>query len=81
MRTIVRTKSYYSRNNFVCHLEQKQMYWQNKSEQGSVQVIIIVRTRYLYPGQLIILVRTNLHLSNNKNINRGKNIKNERIKK
>jgi hypothetical protein len=24
-RTTIETKSYYSRNNFVCHLEQKQM--------------------------------------------------------
>jgi hypothetical protein len=44
IRIIVRTKSYCSRNNFVCHLEQKQMYYQNK---GSEQVVIISRTRYL----------------------------------
>jgi hypothetical protein len=47
IRITVRTKSYCSWNNFVCHLEQKQMYCQNKLEQGSEQVVIIARTRYL----------------------------------
>jgi hypothetical protein len=46
MRTTVKTKSHCSQNKFVCHPEQKQMYCQNNSEQGSEQVVIIARTTY-----------------------------------
>jgi hypothetical protein len=36
MRTTIRTKSYYSRNNFVCHLEQKHCRGVNASLNGRV---------------------------------------------
>jgi hypothetical protein len=58
MRAIVRTKSYYNRNSFVCHLEQKQMYWQNKSEQRSEQVS--------YSPNKILVARTTYYSSQNK---------------
>jgi hypothetical protein len=59
IRTVVRTKSYCSRNNFVCHLEQKQMYCQNKSEQG-------VRTSCYYNLNKTLIARTIYYCRENK---------------
>jgi hypothetical protein len=74
MRKTVRTKSYYGRKNFVCHLEQKHMY--------SEQIRIRVTISCYYSLNKILIARTtyyssekNLHLiSKTKNINGGKNI-------
>jgi hypothetical protein len=59
MRTTVRTKSYYSRNNFVCHLEQK-------TNVVSEQIRTRVRTSCYYNLNKILIARTTYYYIKNK---------------
>jgi hypothetical protein len=90
---IARTIYYYNQNNFVCHPEQKKVSEQmritvRKRSYYSRTILCVisnknkcsVRTSCYYSPNKILIARTTYYSSeNDKNINKRKNIKKERI--